>query len=423
MKKRKKLVFALFIVMFSVIFSYLPNVYASDYTTNSKNSINTYIKIILYFLPIIFLICSIIIWYIYGRDDKVDDTIEFYPPEGFNSLEVGFLYKGRADMLDLVSLLIYLGNKGYIKIASTIKETMTHSFRNIVKITQIKDYDGNNTIEKELLESLMRCGRVDAENVVTSDNLYNRYHFYARDILDIMINCKENKESIFEKVKWQKFAIIIMIIISYFAITIVPIVETIGSNSISLGLIFSTILFTFFIIRLFDFTRETTIYGNNIEGSISDISTIFLFGLASIPQLFFVPKFRSNVFYLCIYIIGMICIIGMTLCFFYLRRRTPYGKQMLKKTSGLRNFILTADKAKLESLVAQNPNYFYDILPYAYAFGLSSKWIDNFENIPITAPCWYGSLKKFSFDTFRSFFHSSMSLLKYNMIYEDRDWD
>lgn len=148
MKKRKKLVFALFIVMFSVIFSYLPNVYASDYTTNSKNSINTYIKIILYFLPIIFLICSIIIWYIYGRDDKVDDTIEFYPPEGFNSLEVGFLYKGRADMLDLVSLLIYLGNKGYIKIASTIKETMTHSFRNIVKITQIKDYDGNNTIEK-----------------------------------------------------------------------------------------------------------------------------------------------------------------------------------------------------------------------------------------------------------------------------------
>ena len=96
---------------------------------------------------------------------------------------------------------------------------------------------------------------------------------------------------------------------------------------------------------------------------------------------------------------------------------------MLKKTSGLRNFILTADKAKLESLVAQNPNYFYDILPYAYAFGLSSKWIDNFENIPITAPCWYGSLKKFSIDTFRSFFHSSMSLLKYNMIYEDRDWD
>ena len=52
MKKRKKLGFALFIVMFSVIFSYLSNVYASDYTTNSKNSINTYIKIILYFLII-----------------------------------------------------------------------------------------------------------------------------------------------------------------------------------------------------------------------------------------------------------------------------------------------------------------------------------------------------------------------------------
>ena len=60
----------------------------------------------------------------------------------------------------------------------------------------------------------------------------------------------------------------------------------------------------------------------------------------------------SNVFYLCTYIIGMICIIGMTLCFFYLRRRTEYGKQLFRKIVALRNFILTADKDKLETLFA-----------------------------------------------------------------------
>lgn len=114
----------------------------------------------------------------------------------------------------------------------------------------------------------------------------------------------------------------------------------------------------------------------------------------------------------------MICIIGMTLCFFYLRRRTEYGKQLFRKIVALRNFILTADKEKLETLVAQNPNYLYDILPYAYSFGLASKWIDKFENTPITAPCWYGSLKEFSFDTFRQFFHYSMSVLEYNIMFK-----
>jgi hypothetical protein len=30
----------------------------------------------------------------FGNDEKVIETVEFYPPEGFNSAEVGFLYKG-----------------------------------------------------------------------------------------------------------------------------------------------------------------------------------------------------------------------------------------------------------------------------------------------------------------------------------------
>ena len=340
--------------------------------------------------------------------------IEFYPPEGFNSLEVGFLYKGKADKLDLASLLIYLGNQGYIKITKTIEKSAHNHKEYIVKVTKLKDYDGNNTIEKKLLESLIRHGRSDDDNVVTSDDLYNRYHFQAKNILDNMINCKENKESIFKKVQWQKFAIILMIIISYLAIIILPITE---SKDSSLILMFSTISFGYFSFCLFEFIRRVYIYGFRIKDLIEDLSAIFI--VISIPWLlFFIQHLMSNVFYLCTYVIGMICIIAMTLCFFYLRRRTEYGKQLFRKIVGLRNFILTADKAKLETLVAQNPNYFYDILPYAYSFGLASKWIDKFENIPITAPCWYGSLKEFSFDAFRQFFHYSMSVLEYNMMFK-----
>ena len=72
-----------------------------------------------------------------------------------------------------------------------------------------------------------------------------------------MINCKENKESIFKKVQWQKFATILMIIISYLAIIILPITE---SKDSSLILMFSTISFIFFSFCLFEFIRRVYIY-------------------------------------------------------------------------------------------------------------------------------------------------------------------
>ena len=67
--------------------------------------INEYIPFI---LPIIFATLSILLWYKFGRDDVVIETVEFYPPEGLNSLDIGFLYNGKARSKDVTSLLILI---------------------------------------------------------------------------------------------------------------------------------------------------------------------------------------------------------------------------------------------------------------------------------------------------------------------------
>ena len=53
------------------------------------------------------------------------------------------------------------------------------------------------------------------------------------------------------------------------------------------------------------------------------------------------------------------------------------------RVKGFRDFLVTAEKEKLEALVEQNPHYFYDILPYTYALNVSKKWVKKFENIPM----------------------------------------
>ena len=62
-------------------------------------------------LPIVLAVISFLIWLKYGRDEPVIETIEFYPPEGLNSLDTAFFYKGKVNNKDITSLLIYLANK------------------------------------------------------------------------------------------------------------------------------------------------------------------------------------------------------------------------------------------------------------------------------------------------------------------------
>ena len=62
-------------------------------------------------------------------------------------------------------------------------------------------------------------------------------------------------------------------------------------------------------------------------------------------------------------------------------RKTEYGEMISARIKGFRDFLVTAEKDKLESLVEKNPHYFYDILPYTYVLNISKKWVNKFENI------------------------------------------
>ena len=99
----------------------------------------------------------------------------------------------------------------------------------------------------------------------------------------------------------------------------------------------------------------------------------------------------------------------MVICLACLPKRTKYGTEMLEKLSGFKNFLKTVEKDKLESLVMDNPNYFYDILPFTYVFNISDKWIKKFESISLQAPSWYDSPDAFNISSFEAFMNSAMT--------------
>ncbi len=382
---------------------------------------------IFYLFPILFLVIALLLWYKYGRDDQVVETVEFYPPQGFNSLEVGFLYKGKAENQDVTSLLIYLANQGYIKIAETEEKSLFSKSKGF-KITKLKEYDGNNVNEQIFLNGLftkrpsISIGSLFSKNVeqeptdntneVTSTDLYNNFYITMNRILS-NINNKENKNKIFEKSASSKtIFIILMIIATYCLITIPPIFAYGESSSLLFALLFPGIGFTVLFKLVFGETQTIYVNGRATYSSIGTkiFGLVWGLGFGGIPWAFIVlPALKQDPVYLVGYGLGLVCVLGMVICLKYLPKRTPYGNEILGKLKGFRNFLETAEKDKLETMVIQDPTYFYNILPYTYVLGVSDKWIKKFESISLQAPSWYDSPNAFDMMTFGSFMNSTMT--------------
>ena len=360
-------------------------------------------------LSIMFVLIAFYLWLKYGKDDKVVETIEFYPPKGFNSAEIGYMYKGYVDDSTIISLLIYLANKGYLKIEQTKKQD---SFNNKgFRFVKLKEYDGDNENERMFFDGLFENGRF----LATEKLLYNRF-YRTLDEIKNNIDTKENENKIFD-LKASKFRKLfkIMIILVFIVITTIiikPIIEYSGGQN--LFELFFTLFFQGIGMYLW-LTSEM--------GKVPRFLKIFRFisGLlfVGIPMFKIVlPALYNNPMYLKSYIIGIICIIVLLLFTNIMPKRTKYGNEMLGKIRGFKRFLETAEKNQLEKLVERNPEYFYNMIPYTYALDVSKIWMEQFETIAFKEPDWYEANENFS-----TFMTTTMTSVEYVMSFSPSSID
>lgn len=361
------------------------------FTTDSSF---TLIRMLMLIIPAICLFISFFLWLKYGKDDRPIETVEFYPPEGFNSLEVGFLYKGRAEKEDVVSLLVYLAGKGYLSL-SEIEEKAIFGSKKTFQITKLKDYDGNNEYERIFLTELF-----STKTTVTEADLNLKFYRTVDRIL-AKINTHKNKVMINHSVILQQFFVVLGILSSLMVTVTIPTLEI-----ASIGEVFVSLMIMLFYVP---FYAVLLIKGIPTVFRIFWGGFTFLHSLAFFSSLPILEAMLLDPFYFVSVLFGMGCIAGMIVFCKLMPKRTPYGTQILGRVLGFKRFLLTAEKNRLEALVMDNPTYFYDILPYTYVLGVSNKWIAKFESIAIEEPDWYHSPSGFHAHTFGTFMHQTMT--------------
>ena len=65
--------------------------------------------------------------------------------------------------------------------------------------------------------------------------------------------------------------------------------------------------------------------------------------------------------------------------------------ERLGQILGFKNFIVYTEQDKIEFMLKENPELFYDVLPYAQVLGVTNEWTGKFEEILLTPPSWYAS--------------------------------
>lgn len=367
-------------------------------------------------LPIIFALFGYYLWNKYGRDEEVIETVEFYPPDNKNSLDLAYLYKGNATKKDVISLLFYLANKGYLEIKEipekkVFRETKTYKF------IKLKEYDGNNVCERMFLNGLFSKSNtkkysinniIDAfsdnddaisdKNEVFVDDLKEKFYNTINKII-VKANGTGNHNSIYEKVSIKKALIGILYVISIIIMGISFYIN--GRLESYIGIFILTIIFFVIAYCLLPFnTRKKHKY----------IASYILFIVPSIISfLMFLNAFRGEMIFIIMYLLWNISIIALLVEMKFITKRNKYGIEVLGKIRGFRNFLETAEKDKLEALVEENPTYFYDILPYTYSLNISDKWVKNFEDISMEPPTWYVGTYPFNIINFTSSINECMA--------------
>lgn len=359
------------------------------------------VSLIICILCILFAITSFIMWKRNGKDfDKVPETVEFYPPDGLDVAEIGYIYKEDTGRKLSIALIVELASKGFIKIIESEdkkKQTIVKfnttdvnkAIKRQIKVIKLKDYKRPILDLHPLSTEFMKEHFKDNNDsdIITSDfdSFYiNTDYLVKKGYIKIEYDSiekykKEALENVQEYLKANEFKDKPKMT-SNEEIVYNKLFEDGDETVLSENRVFYTV-----------FNQVAENVRVNIDSKINDIISYKLKYISSF--MFLISIIMSFISYVFIkdlspklnflYYLSFISIVVTLIFSILMQRKTSYGEQIKARINGFKNYIELAEKSQLEMLVEQNPNYFYDILPFAYVLDVSKKWVERFENIPI----------------------------------------
>ena len=349
----------------------------------------------------LFVVTVILVFISKGRIKRIVKPVDFYPPENMSSVDMGYLYTDLVTSEMIVSYIYSWASKGYIRIDTSEED-------NVILI-RLKDLDVGDSFEKKLFKEIFGCG---SKNKVSESQLQYKLHTTFKNIKrDVKRKYKDDeryskKTSSFASNLIKSLSILLCIV----SMTYEYFMDT---QQVLVGIL--TVIILYFCVgqaMIIDMSKEISYDFNkslkdNLRGSY-DISK-FIFWLV-IFYIFLIAFVEVEYSLLKVMSLTIPSFIIFLLSIMINNKKSSYEEDIYGRICGFREFIEKAEKSRLEMLISEDPEYFYNILPYAQALGITEVWTDKFKGIDIKpSEYYYGCTNYYSINRMSRSLERSMN--------------
>lgn len=326
------------------------------------------------------LVLALGLYFKFGKDEKIIPSIQFQPPEGLDSAAVGYIIDGTIGNEDLISLIIYWADHGYLRVEEKKKGKVT-----LYKLKDLKkDAPGYQTYLFDALFDGKDSVKISSLQYKFADHLHN-----AKDKLKYYY-----KDQIYTKASKAVRMVMLLVIPIPFGIFLLMMgyYNYIGGFGIFLEIALWLLFLAGAVISCITVDKWYAISASARKVRIA-ISVILTGGSILGYGAYYIWKTAQGDMFNYRWLYAVIAAVSVTAVVLvaFMKKRTDQCIQWMGYLSGLRDFIETAELDRMKVLAKDHPEMFYHILPYAMVFGLSDVFAEKLEDLKIPAPDWYDS--------------------------------
>ncbi len=332
----------------------LPNGYFS--TTYSPNGV--YIATTVIAVLVLVAVCFLLLYHKFQKHPL--QTVEFYPPENFSTLDVARSYRAKLRSKDFSALIIEWASQKLVSIQVTGKSSLT--------LTKLADYPSESANESRRKECQLFNSLFLKGDVVSGDKKAFKKLPIFKAVKELYSRPKAAKEKAF----WLKFATCVL--------SVLPMLLFIVWSTVMLNDNFPMlflILFPILGVLIFTYT--------DMPMPLKIVWCLLFGGL---------PLICMNMFFYWVYdiyfllpITSVIMVLGICLSGL-IKVFSEEELQARGKVLGFKKFLKFAELSRLEMLVSQDPEYYYNILPFCYVFDLTDKIEEKFKALNFDKPAY-----------------------------------
>lgn len=333
------------------------------------------------------LVAAVILLMVFvGKDKPVTPIVSFYPPytDGNKGrkrrmlpVQVGTIIDGKCSSSDVTSLIFYWASEGYLAIEEDDIDTY---------LVKLKDIDPVTEYERELFNKLFDKAKTNKETGEKKVGVKDLTGSFADKIAAARIGASKEYRGTFYKKGYTVLSALFAVAVALFGVlTAVLVTLRIGDGFFNpIGMIVAIPIIIAYalgsvIVRVYLKLGKT-------QRSVYLVMFFAAIILLSIAVMLAVP---TDCMSWTVKIIFAVCIAVASAFSPFLTRRTDSYTERLNDILGFRDFLRDAEKDRLEELIADDPQYFYNILPYANVLGVSKVWQDKFAGLDIQPPAYY----------------------------------